>query len=302
MGLTITVTGALAQVLGVGIDLWTHSADPTLAAREGPFTLSNVGHAYFAAGLCLVIVGSALAAFGPRLYARRDVPAGRSRRMVQLLTPPLLLAALAAGVWGGTTWGQGSAAAHSHSDAQAATNGEHAHAGAVTTPAPLEALAASDLTSQLRAARSAATRYATVAAAEAAGYRRITAYTQRMGAHYFAPQFAASFDPGAPSMLLFDGVRSDSRLTALSYYVESAAPPDGFAGNLDHWHNHAIPACVGAGANSLTRDGGVLSRSACERDGGLYFNGQATWMLHAWVADGVPNPIGLFNETNPTLP
>src|SRR2546430_5693258 len=51
------VIGVAALLLGQAWDFYLHAADPTLAHREGIFTLTNPGHVLLGAGLILAAVG-----------------------------------------------------------------------------------------------------------------------------------------------------------------------------------------------------------------------------------------------------
>jgi hypothetical protein len=62
--------GVLAMAAGIAWDAVLHAHDPGLAAREGPFTLSNPGH-------LLLTIGMALASIGV-LGTLRAVCAGRA--------------------------------------------------------------------------------------------------------------------------------------------------------------------------------------------------------------------------------
>src|SRR5438132_5472376 len=57
------VVGVAALLLGQAWDFYLHAADPTLAHREGIFTLTNPGHVLLGAGLILVVVGVLGAAY-----------------------------------------------------------------------------------------------------------------------------------------------------------------------------------------------------------------------------------------------
>src|SRR4051812_37099825 len=96
LGLGITFAGAIAQVFGLIVDAWLHAADPTLAEREGVFSLSNGGHALLIGGIALVVVGAALAAFGPTLYRPVDRGPSWRRRAVQVGAPVALITMLGA--------------------------------------------------------------------------------------------------------------------------------------------------------------------------------------------------------------
>src|SRR3989442_14749818 len=57
------VLGVAALLLGQAWDFYLHAVDPTLAHREGIFTLTNPGHVMLGAGLILVVVGVLGAAY-----------------------------------------------------------------------------------------------------------------------------------------------------------------------------------------------------------------------------------------------
>lgn len=61
----LTFTGTVATLLGLAWDARLHRLDPTLAAREGVFTLSNPGHLLFAFGLAIVVTGTIVLILGP---------------------------------------------------------------------------------------------------------------------------------------------------------------------------------------------------------------------------------------------
>src|SRR3972149_8973297 len=73
----LTFTGSVATLLGLAWDARSHRLDPTLAAREGVFTLSNPGHLLFASGLAIVVTGTIVLILGP---ARRRSGASFARR------------------------------------------------------------------------------------------------------------------------------------------------------------------------------------------------------------------------------
>ena len=57
------VLGVAALLLGQAWDFYLHAADPTLAHREGIFTVTNPGHMLLGVGLVLVVVGVLGAAY-----------------------------------------------------------------------------------------------------------------------------------------------------------------------------------------------------------------------------------------------
>ena len=75
------------------------------------------------------------------------------------------------------------------------------------------------LQQQQALARTVADKYPTVADAEAAGYHASTTYVPCIGTHYTNIGLVGRFDPAAPSELLFDGTKPESKLVGLSYLV-----------------------------------------------------------------------------------
>ncbi|MGH2770416.1 MAG: copper oxidase [Actinomycetota bacterium] len=78
--------GMLSVLSGLAWDMRLHTADHTLAMREGIFTLGNPGHSLLATGLALMGVGivGAIVTFTRMSAARARAP-GRSRRAPALL-------------------------------------------------------------------------------------------------------------------------------------------------------------------------------------------------------------------------
>jgi hypothetical protein len=205
-------------------------------------------------------------------------------------------------VHGGTTAGLTGATPCERSGPPAsAGQTEHGHRGpfpwtAITEPATRDLLA-----QQLGTAHAVALRYPTVGDAEAAGYRMTTTYVPCIGAHYINGAYLGSFDPSHPAMLLYAGTTPDAKIVGLSYAVLSgAAPPEGFAGPNDIWHQHnlngglCLRGAVVVGAESTTP-------AECEARGGVKIALDSLWMMHAWVADGWPSSWGIFSSEHPDL-
>ncbi|MCU1428852.1 MAG: hypothetical protein JWL83_2852 [Actinomycetia bacterium] len=154
---------------------------------------------------------------------------------------------------------------------------------------------------QMEAARTVIAKYATVAAAQAAGYRMSTVYVPCIGAHYTNVGLVGNFDPAAPSELLFDGTHADSKIVGLSYLVyHPGGPPDGFAGPNDHWHQHNANGglCFKGGT---VIGGEELTQTQCEARGGRKSLLTDIWMAHAWVAPGFECSWGVFSGECPEL-
>jgi hypothetical protein len=168
---------------------------------------------------------------------------------------------------------------------------------------PLDRAAHALLARQLVAARAVATKYPTVAAATAAGYRLVGGgFGPGSGAHYIGGGggYSFNFDPNHPLALIYDGINPTSRMVGLMYYSMGALPPDGFAGPNDHWHRHS-GVCPGKGATVLfPPDSNVTFAQCTKAHGG--FMPVTGWMVHAWVVPGWESPEGVFSHENPDLP
>jgi hypothetical protein len=161
----------------------------------------------------------------------------------------------------------------------------------------LDAATAAELDAQWAAASAAAERLATPEDALAAGYQKAAAELPGIGAHYVRWDLVDEpFDPTQPSMLLYDesSVRPD-RLAGFSYWVRSTdGPPDGFAGDADHWHMHHGLCFV----DGLLTNEDVVDPAGCA---GEWLAGTDLWMGHAWVNPEVANPWGRFAPRNPLV-
>ena len=125
---------------------------------------------------------------------------------------------------------------------------------------------------ELNRARQATARYHNIKHALADGYVDINVFIPKMGHHYLKPELLdAHFDPAQPELLVYaDFGNGELRLVAVEYAVPlalSETPPEGFAGNEDHWHRNET---------------------------------FGLWTLHAWI--WYPNPNGVFADFNPRVP
>jgi len=151
-------------------------------------------------------------------------------------------------------------------------------------------------------ARRVAVKYPTVASAEAAGYRESTVYVPCIGAHYTNPALALTFNPAAPSELLYDGTRPDSKIVGLSYLVfHPGGPPPGFAGPNDRWHQHTFNGGLCMNNSGLVIGAESTSASACEKEGGHKVALTDIWMVHDWVVAGWECSWGVFAAECPEL-
>jgi hypothetical protein len=178
-------------------------------------------------------------------------------------------------------------------------NSGHGHRG----PVPYTELTPDEratFATQVAAANNVVATYPTAAAAEAAGWRRITPYVPCIAAHYLkAGAFRNGFDPNEPEILLFDGTEPTSGIVGLSYlsFADAETPPEGFAGENDPWHVHS-QLCIGGG--------GVLgdestTEAQCEERGGSLRQLDNLWMMHMWNVPGWDSRWGLFSSEHPDL-
>jgi hypothetical protein len=128
-GLGAVAVGVLAQGAGLGVDAWQHARDETLAAREGVFTLTNVGHALFFSGLVLTAIGVLLALLGHRLYGRPVQRIGHHQRLLQIGVPVVVAAVVTAGAVGASRSSL-AGGSHTHDDVVASGDGTAAGSGA----------------------------------------------------------------------------------------------------------------------------------------------------------------------------
>ena len=158
-----------------------------------------------------------------------------------------------------------------------------------------------ELAQQMEQARAVVAKYPTVASALAGGYDESTPYVPCIGAHYTAIRLAGSFNPSAPSELLYDGTSPDSKLVGLSYLVyHTNGPPAGFAGPNDHWHQHNANGglCL---RGAFVVGGEDTSPQQCADRGGKKTRLTDIWMMHAWVVPGFECTWGVFSGECPEL-
>jgi hypothetical protein len=153
-------------------------------------------------------------------------------------------------------------------------------------------------------------KYPTLAAAEAAGYRRAGRFNPGLGVHYGA--FAGRPDGAITGVngevmvpqLIYDGTDPGSPLAGFMYMADApaGAAPEGFVGANDHWHYHSklcikfdngeIKVLLGSDKN--------VTQAECDAVGGMYV-GQSGYMVHVWTVPGYESADGVFSGLNRKL-
>ena len=173
----------------------------------------------------------------------------------------------------------------------------HGHRGPVQVT-PLTAAERVEFAEQARQAEVPVQKYPTVAAAEAAGWHRITGYVPCIAAHYIkSPALTNPSDPTEPEILLYEGTEPDSKIVGLSYLQLSDTEPEGFAGKNDPWHVHES-LCIGEAG--VVGDTGTTDEACAERGGRNIPLGNL-WMTHMWNVPGWDSRWGLFSSEHPDL-
>jgi hypothetical protein len=320
IGYGLMLIGVILLLVGFAVDAWLHSDDPTLAEREGVFTLSNPGHLLVAIGLAVTIAGACV---GP--YARWLLPSKSA--LVSTGAPALVAMVALAGSFGFAN-AVGSAGhddtAHPHDDAATApvpgethspaSAGEAAsgHAGnsfilgrntgtvalsesTMHMPENTQPVGEENLRFAeqfLADVREQTAKYKDVNVAIADGYVRITPDIPLIGAHFFHAGYDG-LDPAHPSILLYqeDGA-GGWELVGVSFGVEKTlgddTPPDSPLGGMAGWHYHTDLCFLFGGTVTI-------ARSQADCDGGL-FVAETSWLLHVWAWKD--SPEGVFDHAN----
>jgi hypothetical protein len=279
--LSAGLLGVAALLAGLALDSYLHAKDPTLAHREGLFTLTNPGHVLLGAGIALVVVGVVGAAYTSLPYGvwvRRGLLAGA----LLMIVVSGDIAGWAASVErsAGTT----STAAH-----------DHGSPALVRQPTAAELEAANSLFTETRAA---VARYAELKNALAAGYLPMEPTNLEI-VHYVNPGYmvdADILDPNHVQSLIYYNGKTGTRLIG-AMYIMPRRGMDGpqVGGPLTVWHQHSnicfddttgiAVAFVHSGEDFNSKAG------SCPRGS---TNKTTPQMLHVWLID---NPEGPFAST-----
>lgn len=307
--------GMAAVLAGLVWDAVLHGADPSLAATEGLFTLSNPGHLLLVGGIGVTCLGLLLTA-DAALALRGGGSWGEAGRLrpVALGAAVVVLAGVAATAAWADSRGHAHPAIEDAADSQGAAPAVDGHAGgqavdghddehddghghghAAEDPSgatPAQRAAADRLHADTKAA---AVRWASLDVAKADGFRAITPVLNGLQ-HWHNQRFFTDgriLDPRAPEELIYATTSRGPVLVAAMYLMERLDEPGPtIGGPLTVWHDHE-DLCFSA-------DGRVVGfhrppRQTCPPGS---VNQRTPEMLHVWLVD---NPAGPFAaEMEPT--
>jgi hypothetical protein len=169
----------------------------------------------------------------------------------------------------------------------------HNHPPASSDPVQLGALPA-DVRAQVIAVRDWAMQFPTTQDAVNNAYPQATIFFHGIAAHYLNYSILdGAFDPAEPEALLYG---EQGQLVGVNYIVYSGStPPEGFAGDFDHWHEHPT-LCRNHDTGIVV--GEALSEADCAALGGSIFYFSGFWLLHVWCIPGWESPEGIFSHEN----
>jgi len=277
--LTTGIVGVAALLTGLALDAYLHAQDPTLAHREGIFTLSNPGHVLLGTGIALVAVGLIGASY-------TSMPFGKWARR-GFLVGSLALIVLSSDFAG---W-----AASVQSAAPNTAAADHNHAAA---PAPgvtgAQLAAAVKLIEDTKAAISL---YSDQRVAIKAGYKPMEPEGLEI-MHYVNQAYFTDADILRPdhvqSVIYYNSPRGPILIGAMYIMPRLGMPGPQIGGSLTVWHHHdnlcfdRTTGVIVAFAHSAFFDRGDKS-GTCPPGSS---NRSTPEMLHVWIID---NPGGPFD-------
>ena len=301
-----STVGVIALLVGLGWDAILHRVDPTLAEREGVFTLTNPGHMLFAAGVMLTVAG-ALFFLLERLAMR---PALSPRLRLAFVAPAAGLLALAGVSLSFAMASPGGLAGHTHPHPASVTVEEsqpHTHdsitgasdvtrsaAGVIHAHGEEVAVTADQLSAAMKLwddTRSGTERLQDFKTAQAEGYRQITPWVGGLAHFHNQAYFAAgkTLDPTKPEELIYlRNQRGAITLVGIMYLAQPGQAGPKVGGVLTSWHAHDN-LCYTPNRQMVV----ALADASGKCPTGTIYNGVTPEMLHVWL---VNNPNGIFSE------
>jgi hypothetical protein len=292
----VTIFGVIVLLVGLAWDAVLHSIDPTLAEREGVFTLSNPGHVLFGGGISIIVVGALMYLAG-RAYQspRRAAFVVAGVGLVALASTSFTLAAST-----GTLLG-----AHHHDET--AVGDSHDHGNNPSNPANSKLPGVSHdhgeataiTTEQLQAAqklvedtRTGTQRFEDISVAVQEGYRLLAGARDGL-AHYHNQAYHADgkiLDPEHPEDLIYLRFRDGTaKLVGVMYLMPSSDQPGPrIGGPLTAWHAHDN-LCISPVLGRIT----AFTDANGKCPAGTVWMGKTPEMIHVWLVD---NPNGVFSD------
>ena len=285
--LSAGLVGVAALLAGLALDSYLHAQDPTLAHREGLFTLTNPGHVLLGIGIVLAVVGVVGAAYTSLPYGiwvRRGLLGGA---LALIVVSGDIAGWAASQEWSRTATSSATAASH-----------DHGTTGTSRQPTAAELEAAAKL---INDTRQAVQKYEKLKVAMAAGYVPMEPPNTDI-VHYVNPSYMVDADVLDPnhiqSLIYYTGKQGTELIGAMYIMPRRGEPGPEIGGPLTVWHQHAnicfdnvtgiAVAFVGQGDDAFeTRD----KSGSCPRGS---TNKTTPLMLHVWLID---NPEGPFAST-----
>lgn len=167
---------------------------------------------------------------------------------------------------------------------------------------PLSALHCLMLDVTIEHAVAFAAQYPTAGDAEDDGWFRLAPWIPGQGTHHIDLSYGipTEFDWSRPTMLMYDSNTRSGALTGMVWMVNTGSgnpPPEGFAGDNDHWHNHQT-LCY--------RNGRIVGDNTtdaeCAALGGINIDSSGIWMVHVWMPEyGGWQATDIFNKSHPGI-
>jgi hypothetical protein len=280
--LGLGLLGVVTLITGLAWDSYLHARDPTLAHREGLFTLANPGHVLLGAGIFLVAVGLLGAAY-------TYLPFGYWTRRGFLAASAVLMVGSGATV----AW----AASAEWSAHHPATGAAHSHsASALAVPVTAEELAAAArLVAETRAALE---KYRDQGVALRAGYTPMEPPDVEI-VHFVNRAYFTDADVLKPehvqSLIYYNSSSGPVLIGAMYIMPRLGLPGPQIGGPLTNWHHHD-DLCFDNRTNIVVAFVGdsFFDRAGMSRSCPPGSSKKKTpEMLHVWVID---NPNGPFDS------
>jgi hypothetical protein len=282
--LSAGLLGVVALLAGLALDSYLHAKDPTLAHREGLFTLTNPGHVLLGVGIALVVVGVVGAAYTALPYGI-------------WLRRGLLGGALAMVVVSGDIAGWAASQQLAQPNSTADASHDHQTVPVTRQPTALELQAATEL---MVDTRKAVARYAHLKTAVAAGYVPMEPPNGEI-VHYVNAGYMVDADVLNPqhvqSLIYYNGKQGTILIGAMYIMPRRGMSGPEIGGPLTVWHQHsdicfdnatgmAVAFVHNADAFDTNDKSGSCPRGSTNKTTPL--------MLHVWLID---NPEGPFAST-----